>query len=506
MAQLKLFDSTGDATTTSGTGTLTGGGTQPTGYQTPSSGGVSDGDTTIIRIESSSGADWEVCETVYTLSGTTWSRGTLIGSSTGSRVSFSAGTKNIYCVSPKEMMSGSIMTTTGDMLYRDASKGARLPIGTAGQMMSSTGSAPQWITIVGGGVKAYSNTDTTGNTIINAFAETAFASSYTVSANSLAAGDVIRIKLWGVYGTSVVAPNITMKVKIGSTTVLNTGAITAVAGVTNGGWFGDIDLSFFTVGASGTCDAQAYGEFATAATTGLSVNVPNAGTQVIDTTTSQAITITITWSAASASNTITLRQIEILALKAQGNSTPVGVTVGGTGLTSVTTGDLFYGSASNVISKLGIGSAGQFLAIIGGIPTWCSANTYDATPTNPTANSGALMLGLAGAITPNRTGNLYVVITGMIKGSSTGLTYTCQIAYGTGTAPINGAASTGTLTGKPNGLTVAGITNLQNEVVSFTCQGPISGAALSTALWIDLVTSSSGTCTVTNIVIHAEEK
>lgn len=49
------------------------------------------------------------------------------------------------------------------------------------------------------------------------------------------------------------------------------------------------------------------------------------------------------------------------------------VTLGGTGLTSCTTGDILYGSASNTLSKLAIGEYGQTLRIAStGLPTWMS--------------------------------------------------------------------------------------------------------------------------------------
>jgi hypothetical protein len=59
------------------------------------------------------------------------------------------------------------------------------------------------------------------------------------------------------------------------------------------------------------------------------------------------------------------------------NGTAIGPTFGGTGLTSYTTGDTIYASASNVLSKLGIGSTGQVLTVVGGIPAW---STPSVTP------------------------------------------------------------------------------------------------------------------------------
>ena len=52
------------------------------------------------------------------------------------------------------------------------------------------------------------------------------------------------------------------------------------------------------------------------------------------------------------------------------NGTAIGTTYGGTGLTSYTTGDLIYSSSGNTLAKLGIGSAGQFLKVVSGVPSW----------------------------------------------------------------------------------------------------------------------------------------
>lgn len=48
----------------------------------------------------------------------------------------------------------------------------------------------------------------------------------------------------------------------------------------------------------------------------------------------------------------------------------VGPTVGGTGVNTVTTGDVLYGSASNVWSKLAIGSTGQVAVVVAGNISW----------------------------------------------------------------------------------------------------------------------------------------
>jgi hypothetical protein len=89
-----------ETTTTTGTGTLSllGAGT---GFQTFVA-GIGNTNTTTILIDGGAG-EWEVCETVVT-DGTpdTLSRGALLASSTGSRISFSAGTKTVVALLPAE--------------------------------------------------------------------------------------------------------------------------------------------------------------------------------------------------------------------------------------------------------------------------------------------------------------------------------------------------------------------------------------------------------------------
>ena len=50
-------------------------------------------------------------------------------------------------------------------------------------------------------------------------------------------------------------------------------------------------------------------------------------------------------------------------------------TNGGTAQSTYTTGDLLYASASNTLSKLAIGTAGQTLVVSGGVPSWGAASS-----------------------------------------------------------------------------------------------------------------------------------
>jgi hypothetical protein len=187
--------------------------------------------------------------------------------------------------------------------------------GTEGQILTShgAGAAPTWGDAPeGGGSLVYSNTTVpAGNTVANTVTETAFTSSYDIPANALVAGSVIRVQLRGNYGTDAVAPTIRIRVKLDSTTIIDTTATTLASAITGRGWEADIQAVARTVGATGTVNAQALLEFSTAATTGLLVNVPNTGTSSVDTTTAQTVTVTVEWGTADADNTITLQQMAV---------------------------------------------------------------------------------------------------------------------------------------------------------------------------------------------------
>lgn len=66
---------------------------------------------------------------------------------------------------------------------------------------------------------------------------------------------------------------------------------------------------------------------------------------------------------------------------------------GGTGFTTYTTGDFLYASATNVLSKLAIGSTNNALVVTGGVPAWSSGTLTGS-------NSGDVTLAAIGS-TPN---------------------------------------------------------------------------------------------------------
>jgi len=68
----------------------------------------------------------------------------------------------------------------------------------------------------------------------------------------------------------------------------------------------------------------------------------------------------------------------------------LGATSGGTGLTSYTTGDIIYSSATNTLAKLPAGTNGQILSLASGIPSWINntASGVSFVVTDFTATAG----------------------------------------------------------------------------------------------------------------------
>ena len=95
-----IKDRVKETTTTTGTGTVTLLGAV-SGFEAFSA--IGNTNTTYYTIVGEDvSTEWEVGIGVYTHSGTSLSRDTIINSSTGSKVDFSAGTKVVFCTLPAE--------------------------------------------------------------------------------------------------------------------------------------------------------------------------------------------------------------------------------------------------------------------------------------------------------------------------------------------------------------------------------------------------------------------
>lgn len=136
-----------------------------------------------------------------------------------------------------------------------------------------------------------------------------------------------------------------------------------------------------------------------------------------------------------------------------------------------------------------------------------SLATYQATPSNPTgtSNTTGLMMGLAGAFTPMRTGNCMIIISGDMTNGTASSGSKVQIRYGTGTAPANAAALTGTAVG--NLVRYVGLTGSTTLEVPFSCNAVVTGLTIGTAIWIDigLASITSGTASIKDVSISVIE-
>lgn len=136
-------------------------------------------------------------------------------------------------------------------------------------------------------------------------------------------------------------------------------------------------------------------------------------------------------------------------------------------------------------------------------------NSYQTTPSDPsTTTSGTgVMMGLAGTITPTKSGKLLILVSGDTDNNTLGAGTLVQIRYGTGTAPSNGAALTGTAVGGLVRNTNPNLLGLLPGVSSFSLNAAPSGLTLGTAYWIDisLARVTSGTARARDISISLAE-
>ena len=131
-----------------------------------------------------------------------------------------------------------------------------------------------------------------------------------------------------------------------------------------------------------------------------------------------------------------------------------------------------------------------------------------STPGDPAgiSSTSGLMAGLAGSITPESLGRVCIIISGNLTNSAgaIGDGAKVRIRYGTGAAPANADALTGTAIGNM-------VTSVLEEAVSdlqaFSCQAIITGLTIGTAYWIDLAVAAvvGGSAEVKNLSISAFE-
>jgi hypothetical protein len=156
------------------------------------------------------------------------------------------------------------------------------------------------------------------------------------------------------------------------------------------------------------------------------------------------------------------------------------------------------------------GSAGRTLITDGsGNTSWSTPSigaNSQVTPSNPSGTTSLtpVMAGLAGAITPTKSGSVLIIVSGIMRNTTAVDGETVQIAYGTGSAPANGDAATGTTAGN--------LLHMLNEpdfnFYPFSVQSAVTGLTVSTAYWIDLqfAAGTGGTANLQDISISVIEQ
>lgn len=149
--------------------------------------------------------------------------------------------------------------------------------------------------------------------ITNAAAEAAFSTTYSIPKNTLQVGSVIKIRFQGIATATTSTDTLQIKLYIGGLT--GTALLTSAAtDATNSDIFaGDFFLVIRTIGSSGTFVGNGnFTKVEAASGTATRVESITAST-AIDTTVDQAITVSATWSAQSASDSC---RLDILAVEA----------------------------------------------------------------------------------------------------------------------------------------------------------------------------------------------
>jgi hypothetical protein len=173
-----------------------------------------------------------------------------------------------------------------------------------------------WVSCVGGLLYANTSIPTgacnTTNTVANTASECNFGTNYTLPANYCVPGRVIRVIGQGIF-SSTGSPTLTFKIKFG-TTAIGTSPATSATSSGSTAFRVEFQIICDTTGASGTVEGQGIVFVFNNASSSTDSQIATAGTTTVDTTASQTAQMSVTWSAANAANTITLRQFIVEGL------------------------------------------------------------------------------------------------------------------------------------------------------------------------------------------------
>lgn len=245
------------------------------------------------------------------------------------------------------------------------------------------------------------------------------------------------------------APTFTGLSSFGSTT--NSGLLT-VAGTST---LATTTIASSTIGTLNLTNALSLAMGGTGATTAAGART-NLGATTIG---SNIFTLTNPSSSTllrlNADNTVSAISTSTLNIDLLNTVGTLGATRGGTGLTSYATGDLIYASGANTLANRTIGSTGNILSVVGGVPTWVATSTFNIN----TANLTGLGTNVATFLGTPSSANLAAALTDETGSTNGGAAVFSYAPTFTGLASFGSTTNSGI-------LTVAGTSTLATTTVT----------------------------------------
>lgn len=369
---------------------------------------------------------------------------------------------------------GQTVYAVGDIIYANSTTTlAKLPVSTNGFNLTLVGGLPAW-SAPSTGVSSFTtsldgltpNVATTGAVTL---AGTLGSSSGGTGFTTYAAGDMIYASATNTLAKLTAGTNGQYLVLTGGVpawTTVAAGGVTSFSAGTTGLTPSTASTGIVTL--AGTLATANGGTNITAYTTGdlLYASASNTLSRLPAGTNGHVLTLVggvPAWQASTGG--VTSFQTSLSGLTPSTATTGVvtlagtlGITSGGTNLTSYTVGDLIYASATNTLANLGIGSNGQVLTVVAGNVGWASSgssgvasisfSTSGLTPSTP--STGSIVLGGALNTTFGGTGitgytagdTLYYVSGNALSKLALGAANALYVVNSGGTAPTYASLST----------------------------------------------------------------
>lgn len=176
-----------------------------------------------------------------------------------------------------------------------------------------------------------------------------------------------------------------------------------------------------------------------------------------------------------------------------GNNGSIGILLDGSSFVNINGGYVDQSHGTNSLTEANGANNNRCVnAQLTGAVTKIGASSYFdklgvpsqvSTPGDPAGVGGNVMLGLAVLYTPRITGSLRVSVTGTILNNTNADGATVQLRFGTGSAPANGAAPTGTAVGAVVKIINPAAATIQ---APFAIDVMITGLTVGTQIWLDL--------------------